>query len=250
MTKRQLHKVSSSCESKIVAKYSITLKKNCFVDSITAEINDKVSLKYIHFCHLRDFCNLSRCLLQIPSFVAPETTVKSPERSLKLHRFGATRQQGLEKLALIYLCLKDSWSCAFLSSVVSYQHLWCTFFSFCVHWILPLSCPSSVHLCLFHCFLFMVWFVFINMKSLRTGDKWLSLLILKLRKNSNITYNVGFMKSGHLTTCVFCMFICLCCVFPAINDIIWGIQTTDTHIKCISLLSFCPDDRQRTLSVT
>lgn len=159
------------------------LKKNCFVDSITAEINDKVSLKYIHFCHLRDFCNLSWCLLQIPSFVAPETTVKSPERSLKLHRFGATRQQGLENLALIYLCLKDSWSCAFLSSVVSYQHLWCTFFSFCVHWILPLSCPSSVHLCLFHCFLFMVWFVFINMKSLRTGDKWLSLLILKLRKN-------------------------------------------------------------------
>lgn len=72
----------------------------------------------------------------------------------------------------------------------------------------------------------------------------------KTSRCSNITYNVGFMKSGHLTTCVFCMFICLCCVFPAINDIIWGIQTTDTHIKCISLLSFCPDDRQRTLSVT
>lgn len=247
MTKGQLHKVSSSCESKIVAKYSITLKKNCFVDSITAEINDKVSLKYIHFCHLRDFCNLSWCLLQIPSFVAPETTVKSPERSLKLHRFGATRQQGLEKLALIYLCLKDSWSCAFLSSVVSYQHLWCTFFSFCVHWILLLP------LFLFHCFLFMVWFV---------SSTWsLSELVIngchcwysnseKTSRCSNITYNVGFMKSGHLTTCVFCMFICLCCVFPAINDIIWGIQTTDTHIKCVSLLSFCPDDRQRTLSVT
>lgn len=53
----------------------------------------------------------------------------------------------------------------------------------------------------------------------------------KTSRCSNITYNVGFMKFGHLTTCVFCMFICLCCVFPAINDIIWGIQTTDTHIS-------------------
>lgn len=112
-------------------------------------------------------------------------------------------------------------------------NIWCTFFSFCVHWILLLSCPSSVHLCLFHCFLFMVWFVSSTWslsELVMNGCCWYS-NSEKTSRCSNITYNVGFMKSGHLTTCVFCMFICLCCVFPAINDIIWGIQTTDTHIS-------------------
>lgn len=112
--------------------------------------------------------------------------------------------------------------------MVSYQHLWCTFFSFCVHWILLLP------LFLFHCFLFMVWFVSSTWslsELLMNGcHRWYS-NSEKTSRCSKITYNVGFMKSGHLTTCVFCMFICLCCVFPAINDIIWGIQTTDTHIS-------------------